>query len=108
MDVQGPHIKQRVPKKNPLGDNIPFARGIVLKTLIKKPKKPNSANRKCVLVRLARSGRELTAYVPGEGHTLQEHNTVLLRVGNLRDVPGVKVKCVRGKYDLGHVIKKTL
>lgn len=101
---RGPHIKIR-PNKNPL-DGKPFAKGVVLKTLIKKPKKPNSANRKCVLVRLS-NGKELTAYVPGVGHNLQEHNVVLIRVGRLQDVPGVKTKCVRGKYDLTHVIKKT-
>lgn len=101
---RGPHIKK--PKiKNPLGYNVPFAKGVVLKTLIKKPKKPNSANRKCVLVRLS-SGKEMTAYVPGIGHNLQEHNVVLVRVGRLKDVPGVKIKCVRGKYDLPHVVKQ--
>jgi small subunit ribosomal protein S12 len=100
----GPHIKFR-PNKNPLGPQVPFAKGIVIKTVVKKPKKPNSANRKCVLVRLS-SGKEITSYVPGEGHNLQEHNQVLVRVGRLRDTPGVKTKCVRGKYDLPHVIKK--
>ena len=59
----------------------------------------------CVLVRLS-NGRELTSYVPGEGHNLQEHNVVLIRVGRLQDVPGVKTKCVRGKFDLAHVVKK--
>merc|ERR1712179_144338 len=102
---KGPHRKVRV-NKNPLGPGVPFAKGIVIKPVIKKPKKPNSANRKCVRVKLS-SGKELTAYVPGEGHNLQEHNVVLVRVGNLRDVPGVKTKCVRGKYDLPHVVKKT-
>lgn len=82
-----------------------MARGVVLKTLIKKPRKPNSANRKCVLVRLS-TGKELIAYVPGEGHSLQEHNIVMVRVGRLRDVPGVKVKCIRGVYDLAHVVKR--
>ncbi|XP_045117066.1 40S ribosomal protein S12, mitochondrial-like [Portunus trituberculatus] len=103
MHRTGP-IKKKRKNKNPLGDK-PFARGVVLKTLIKKPKKPNSANRKCVLVRLS-TGKEMVAYIPGEGHNLQEHNVVLVRPGRLRDVPGVKVKCVRGKYDLQHVIKK--
>lgn len=79
-------------------------KGVVLKTLIKKPKKPNSANRKCVLVRLT-NGKEMVAYVPGIGHNLQEHNIVLTRVGRLQDCPGVKLKCIRGKHDLGHVIK---
>ncbi|XP_050344658.1 40S ribosomal protein S12, mitochondrial-like [Nymphalis io] len=79
--------------------------GVILKTLIRKPKKPNSANRKCVLVRLS-SGREMIAYVPGIGHNLQEHNIVLVRVGRVKDCPGVKLKCVRGKFDLPHVIKQ--
>ncbi|KAL1140276.1 hypothetical protein AAG570_000208 [Ranatra chinensis] len=99
----GPHFKKR-PNRNPLDGN-PFAKGVVIKTLVKKPKKPNSANRKCVLVRLS-NGKEMVAYVPGIGHNLQEHNIVLVRVGRLQDVPGVKIKCVRGKYDLSHVIKK--
>uniref|UniRef100_A0A1B6KVC9 Small ribosomal subunit protein uS12m n=1 Tax=Graphocephala atropunctata TaxID=36148 RepID=A0A1B6KVC9_9HEMI len=103
MHKHGPHHKLR-PNRNPLGDK-PFAKGVVLKTLIKKPKKPNSANRKCVLVRLS-TGKEMIAYVPGIGHNLQEHNVVLVRVGRLKDVPGVKIKCVRGKFDLGHVIKQ--
>lgn len=105
MHKTGP-IKKIRPNKNPLV-NKPQARGVVLKTLIKKPRKPNSANRKCVLVRLS-TGREMVAYVPGEGHNLQEHNIVLVRVGRLRDVPGVKLKCVRGKYDLPHVIKRKM
>lgn len=103
MHRTGPHIKLRK-NKNPLGDK-PFAKGVVLKTLIKKPKKPNSANRKCVLVRLS-TGKEMVAYVPGIGHNLQEHNVVLVRVGRLKDVPGVKIKCVRGKFDLPHVIRQ--
>lgn len=102
MHKTGPHIKKRKIKK-PL-DGKPFAKGVILKTLIKKPKKPNSANRKCVLVRLS-TGKEMVAYIPKEGHNLQEHNIVLVRVGRLQDVPGVKLKCVRGKYDLQHVIK---
>ncbi|CAG4961325.1 unnamed protein product [Colias eurytheme] len=103
MHKTGPHIKYRK-SRNPLQGN-PFAKGVVLKTLIKKPKKPNSANRKCVLVRLS-NGKEMVAYVPGIGHNLQEHNIVLVRVGRVKDCPGVKLKCVRGKYDLPHVIKQ--
>ncbi|XP_032677514.1 40S ribosomal protein S12, mitochondrial [Odontomachus brunneus] len=90
---------------NPFGAGTPFMKGIILKSIIKKPKKPNSANRKCVIVRLT-NGKEMTAYVPGIGHNLQEHNIVLCRVGRLQDTPGVKIKCVRGKYDLPHVIKR--
>lgn len=80
-------------------------KGVVLRTLIKKPKKPNSANRKCVLVRLS-NGKEATAYVPGEGHNLQEHNVVLVRFGRVKDVPGLRIKVIRGKYDCAHVVKK--
>lgn len=103
MHRKGPHFKVRPPRKA-LG-GAPFAKGVVLKTLIKKPKKPNSANRKCVLVRLS-TGKEMVAYIPGIGHNLQEHNIVLVRCGRLRDVPGVKLKCVRGVHDLPHVIRK--
>lgn len=103
MHRTGPLIKKRPPRQ-PL-DGKPFAKGIVLKTVIKKPKKPNSANRKCVLVRLS-TGKEMVAYIPGIGHNLQEHNIVLCRVGRVQDTPGVKLKCVRGVYDLGHVIKE--
>jgi len=98
--------KGKKKKRNPLGaENKPFAKGVVLRTVIKKPKKPNSGNRKCVIVRLS-TGKETVAFVPGEGHTLQEHNVVLCRPGRLRDTPGVKIRCVRGAYDLGHVIKR--
>lgn len=105
MHRTGPHVKKRN-KRRPLGGK-PFMKGVVLKTLIKKPKKPNSANRKCVLLKL-RNGKEAVAHVPGEGHNLQEHHIVLVRVGRLKDVPGVKLKVVRGKYDCAHVVKKTL
>uniref|UniRef100_A0A0R3WAU7 Small ribosomal subunit protein uS12m n=1 Tax=Taenia asiatica TaxID=60517 RepID=A0A0R3WAU7_TAEAS len=80
--------------------------GIVLKTLIRKPKKPNSANRKCVKVRLS-NGREVVAYVPGEGHNLQEHNMVLVRGGRCQDLIGVKHKIVRGKFDCAPVHKSS-
>lgn len=96
--------KPKPRKKGPM-DGRPQLRAIVLKAIIKKPKKPNSANRKCVRLRLT-TGKEVTAYIPGEGHNLQEHSTVMVRGGRVPDLPGVKLKCVRGKYDLAHV-KKT-
>ena len=105
MHRSGPRPKAK-PKKRGHLDGNPQLRGIVLKPVIKKPKKPNSANRKCVLIRLT-NGKEVTAYVPGEGHNLQEHNIVLVEAGRLQDVPGVKLVCIRGKYDLAHVKKKT-
>ncbi len=107
MHAWGKPVRKRPRPKNPLGgERGPYRKGIVIRTIVKKPKKPNSANRKCVLVRLS-SGKETTAYIPGEGHNLQEHSAVLVKVRNLRDVPGVKLYCVRGKYDLQHVVKKT-
>lgn len=68
LHLKGPHKKVR-PAKNPLSGN-PMLKGVVLKTVIRKPKKPNSANRKCVIVRLS-NGKEMCAYIPGEGHNLQ-------------------------------------
>lgn len=58
-------------------------------------------------ITLCSSGKEMVAYIPGEGHNLQEHNIVLCQVGRVKDLPGVKIRCVRGVYDLPHVIKKT-
>lgn len=92
-------------KRKQIFDGSPFLRGVVLKTLIRKPRKPNSGNRKCVLVRLS-NGTQRVSYVPGEGHNLQEHNTVLCKIARLRDTPGVRIKCVRGVYDLPHKRKK--
>jgi len=97
-------LPKKTRKRKSATDGRPFLKGVVLKTVIKKPKKPNSANRKCVRVRLS-TGREAVAYVPGIGHNLQEHHIVLVRGGRLQDCPGVKLKCVRGKYDLQHVKK---
>ncbi|XP_005987934.1 28S ribosomal protein S12, mitochondrial-like [Latimeria chalumnae] len=83
----------------------PQLKGVVLKTMIRKPKKPNSANRKCARVRLS-NGKEVVCFIPGEGHNLQEHNIVLVEGGRTQDLPGVKLKIVRGKYDCAHVQKK--
>jgi len=104
--LQGPVIKNR-PCKNPLGKAVNMLKAVVIRPVIKKPKKPNSANRKCVLVRIPKDGREMVAFVPGEGHNLQEHSVVMIRPGRLKDCPGVKVRCIRGCYDLPHVIKPT-
>eukprot|EP00076_Gallus_gallus_P006770 XP_001233807.2 28S ribosomal protein S12, mitochondrial [Gallus gallus] len=83
----------------------PQLKGVVVRNLIRKPKKPNSANRKCVRVRLS-NGREVVCFVPGEGHNLQEHHVVLVQGGRTQDLPGVKLTVVRGKYDCAHVQKK--
>ncbi|XP_044162640.1 28S ribosomal protein S12, mitochondrial [Bufo gargarizans] len=95
--------KKPPPRLGPLGGN-PQLKGVVLKTMIRKPKKPNSANRKCARVRLS-NGKEVVCFIPGEGHNLQEHNIVLVEGGRTQDLPGVKLKIVRGKYDCAHVKK---
>jgi len=83
----------------------PLVKGICLKVLVQKPKKPNSAQRKLAKIKLS-TGFIIPAYIPGEGHNLQEHGSVLVRGGRVPDLPGVKYKCVRGKYDLGPVINR--
>jgi len=83
----------------------PFKKGVCLQVKTQTPKKPNSALRKVARVRLS-NGRELTAYIPGEGHTLQEHSVVLIRGGRVKDLPGIKYTIVRGKYDLQGVEKR--
>uniref|UniRef100_A0A8R1XXT5 Small ribosomal subunit protein uS12m n=2 Tax=Onchocerca TaxID=6281 RepID=A0A8R1XXT5_ONCVO len=80
-------------------------KGIVLKTLIRHPKKPNSGNRKCALVRLS-NGKEVCAYIPGVGHNLQEHSQVMVRGGRRRDLQGVRAEVIRGKLDCAALRKK--
>lgn len=75
-----------------------FSSGKCIKVYIAKPKKPNSANRKVCKVKLC-SGKEVLAYIPGEGHNLQEHSAVLLRCGRTPDLPGFRYKVVRGALD---------
>lgn len=76
----------------------PLKRGVCTKVLTMTPKKPNSALRKIARVRLT-NGMEVTAYIPGEGHNLQEHSTVLIRGGRVKDLPGVRYHIVRGALD---------
>lgn len=76
----------------------PLMRGVALSVRTVTPKKPNSALRKIARVKLT-SGQEVTAYIPGEGHNLQEHSVVLIRGGRVKDLPGVRYHIVRGKLD---------
>lgn len=76
----------------------PFRKGTCVKIRTMKPKKPNSAIRKIARVRLS-NGYMITAYIPGQGHKLQEHSVVLVRGGRTKDLPGLHYKLVRGKYD---------
>ncbi len=80
----------------------PFKRGVCIKVTTMTPKKPNSALRKIARVRLS-SGEEVTAYIPGIGHNLQEHSVVLVRGGRVKDLPGVRYHIVRGVYDASGV-----
>ena len=80
----------------------PQKRGVCTRVFTTTPKKPNSALRKVARVRLV-NGIEVTAYIPGEGHNLQEHSIVLVRGGRVRDLPGVRYKIVRGAYDCAAV-----
>lgn len=94
----GFNTKKNKPSRYP----SPFKRGVCLKVFTTTPKKPNSALRKVARVRLT-NGIEVTAYIPGVGHNLQEHSIVLIRGGRVKDLPGVRYKIVRGTLDTGGV-----
>ena len=93
---------KRAKAKTPALKGSPQRRGVCTRVYTTTPKKPNSALRKVARVRLS-SGIEVTAYIPGEGHNLQEHSIVLIRGGRVRDLPGVRYKIVRGAYDCAAV-----
>jgi small subunit ribosomal protein S12 len=88
----------RYKSKSPALKNCPQRRGVCLSVKTQTPKKPNSALRKVARVRLT-NGEEVTAYIPGEGHNLQEHSVVLVRGGRVKDLPGVRYHIVRGTLD---------
>jgi small subunit ribosomal protein S12 len=90
--------RMRSRSKSPVLESCPQKRGVCLVVKTTTPKKPNSALRKIARVRLS-NGREITAYIPGEGHNLQEHSIVLVRGGRVRDLPGVRYHIVRGTLD---------
>jgi len=90
--------KARRASKSPVLDRCPQRQGVCLQVKTTTPKKPNSALRKIARVRLS-NGKEVTVYIPGEGHSLQEHSIVLVRGGRVRDLPGVRYQVVRGALD---------
>ena len=94
--------KIRVRSKAPVLEQCPQKRGVCLAVKTQTPKKPNSALRKIARVRLS-NNREVTAYIPGEGHNLQEHSIVLIRGGRVRDLPGVRYHIIRGTLDTSGV-----
>lgn len=89
-------------KKTPALQENPFKRGVCVRVYTTTPKKPNSALRKVARVRLTH-GTEVTAYIPGIGHNLQEHSIVVIRGGRVKDLPGVRYKVVRGLLDASGV-----
>jgi small subunit ribosomal protein S12 len=92
--------------KSPVLDSCPQKRGVCLVVKTQTPKKPNSALRKVARVRLS-NGKEITCYIPGEGHNLQEHSVVLVRGGRVRDLPGVRYHILRGTLDASGVDGRT-
>lgn len=92
----------KVKSKSPALKGAPQARGVCTRVFVVAPKKPNSAQRKVARVKLS-TGMEVTAYIPGEGHNLQEHSVVLVRGGRVKDLPGVKYHIVRGALDTAGV-----
>ena len=96
--VRKPRETTRIKSKSPALKNSPQKRGVCTRVYTTTPKKPNSALRKVARVRLS-SGIEVTAYIPGVGHNLQEHSIVLVRGGRVKDLPGVRYKIIRGALD---------
>ena len=92
--------REKVSKRNkvPALKSCPLKRGVCLSVYTTTPKKPNSALRKVARVKLT-NGQEVTAYIPGEGHNLQEHSVVLIRGGRVKDLPGVRYHIIRGTLD---------
>jgi small subunit ribosomal protein S12 len=101
----GGRVKRPVAHKTPALQGSPQRLGICLRVFTRTPKKPNSALRKVAKVRLTTSS-DITAYIPGEGHNLQDHSLVLVRGGRVKDLPGVKYHVIRGTLDTQGVLKR--
>ena len=100
--IRQPRVSARVKSKSPALENSPQKRGVCTRVYTSTPKKPNSALRKVARVRLT-NGVEVTTYIPGVGHNLQEHSIVLIRGGRVKDLPGVRYHIVRGSLDASGV-----
>lgn len=94
--------KVKTKSKSPALQNSPLKRGVCTRVYTVTPKKPNSALRKVARIRLT-NGQDITGYIPGEGHNLQEHSVVLVRGGRVKDLPGVRYHIVRGTLDTAGV-----
>ncbi len=96
--IRKPRVKPKSRDKVPALERSPQKRGVCIRVYTTTPKKPNSALRKVARVRLT-NGHEVTCYIPGEGHNLQEHSVVLIRGGRVKDLPGVRYHILRGNLD---------
>ena len=96
--IRKPRVKPKYRNKVPALERSPQKKGVCIKVYTTTPKKPNSALRKVARVRLS-NGHEVTCYIPGEGHNLQEHSVVLIRGGRVKDLPGVRYHILRGNLD---------
>jgi small subunit ribosomal protein S12 len=103
--VRNPRVVQKEKSKSRALNKNPFRRGVCVQVMTRTPKKPNSAIRKVAKVRLT-NGIEVIAYIPDEGHNLQEHSIVLVRGGRVKDLPGVRYHIVRGTLDCVGVEKR--
>lgn len=103
--VRKGRIASKYRTKSPALRQAPQKRGVCLVVKTMTPKKPNSALRKVARVRLS-NGQEITAYIPGEGHNLQEHSIVLIRGGRVKDLPGIRYHIVRGHLDTSGVTNR--
>ena len=102
LNYKQPRIKKLTSSKTPALTRSPQKKGICIKVFLRTPKKPNSALRKLAKLKLT-NGKKIIAYIPGEGHNLQEYSTVLVRGGRVKDLPGIKYKIIRGKLDLAGI-----
>jgi small subunit ribosomal protein S12 len=100
--VREPRRMERAKSKSPALQGCPQKRGVCIQVKTTTPKKPNSALRKIARVRLT-NGMEVTAYIPGIGHNLQEHSVVLIRGGRVKDLPGIRYHIIRGTLDAAGV-----
>jgi small subunit ribosomal protein S12 len=96
--IRNPRVAPRTRNKVPALEESPQKRGVCTRVYTTTPKKPNSALRKVARVRLT-NGFEVTSYIPGEGHNLQEHSVVMIRGGRVKDLPGVRYHIIRGVLD---------
>ena len=103
--VRKPRASKKAKSAVPALESCPQKRGVCTRVYTTTPKKPNSALRKVARVRLT-NGQEVTSYIGGEGHNLQEHSVVLIRGGRVKDLPGVRYHIVRGSLDTSGVVKR--